>query len=59
MRSCLQSVWHSINIRPLTALSFLLFSEHLEQFGEDDDEGSHLYKRRPWLWAWLDGGQPI
>lgn len=53
------SVWQSIDISSLTALSFLLLSDSLEQPGKVDDDINHLSSRRPWLWAWLNGGQSV
>lgn len=50
------SVWQSIEISSLTVLSFLLLSDSL---GEVDDDINPLSSRRPWLRAWLNGGQSV
>lgn len=52
-------VWQSIDISSLTALFFLLLLDSLEQPGEVEDDINHLSSRRPWLWAWLNGGQSV
>lgn len=45
-----------MDISSLTALFFLLLSDSL---GEVDDDINPLSSRRPWLWAWLNGGQSV